>query len=116
MAKFELVVTGSLANFVPFIKDSLQNSSASATLEDESYLDYGSVKIAIISFERYSMFGGNRVSLTVNISEHNDEIAIVGMAGGGSQATFWKVNTVGETNFLEKLENAVAEWQRSKTH
>ncbi len=55
-------------------------------------------------FERYSMAGGNRLSLTIVLyQEEEGPICVTGITAGGSQALFWKINTWGEGSFLDKL-------------
>ena len=54
-------------------------------------------------FERYSVIGGNRVSLNVTLFQNGDEIHLSAISSGGSQALFWKINTLGENAFLDKL-------------
>ena len=52
---------------------------------------------------------GNRVSLTLTLLSDGNEIHLSGITSGGSQAMFFKINTVGEEAFLETLERAVDE-------
>ena len=55
-------------------------------------------------FERYSYSGGNRVSLNVTLFQNGDEpIQLSAITAGGSQATFFKINTWSEEAFLDKL-------------
>ena len=55
-------------------------------------------------FERYSCAGSNRVSLSVTLFQNGDEpIQLSAITAGGSQAVFFKINTLGEESFLEKL-------------
>jgi hypothetical protein len=55
-------------------------------------------------FERYSWSGGNRVSLSVTLFKGDeDKIYLSAITSGGSQAVFFKLNTLGEEAFLEKL-------------
>ena len=56
------------------------------------------------SFERYSWSGGNRVSMNVTLFQSgNGPIQLSAITSGGSQAMFFKVNTLGEESFLDKL-------------
>ena len=58
--------------------------------------------------ERYSAFGDNRVSLTVTLfQDETGDIHLSGITSGGSQAMFFKINTVGEETFLYKLKDVV---------
>jgi hypothetical protein len=48
--------------------------------------------------------GGNRVSLSVTLFQNgNGPVMLSAITSGGSQALFWKINTVGEKAFLDKL-------------
>ena len=59
-------------------------------------------------FERYSAFGGNRVSLSVTLYQEGDgPVQLSAISSGGSQAIFAKVNTFSEEAFLNKLREIV---------
>ena len=60
--------------------------------------------------ERYSMVGGNRLSLTLTLFQNEDEpIRLSAIAAGGSQAVFFKMNTLGEDAFLEDVKQLLEE-------
>ena len=75
----------------------------SATIEDRHQSVINNVQCTILVFERYSYIGGNRVSMNVTILGYQDYIELIAITAGGSQATFFKVNTWGEEAFLDKL-------------
>ena len=51
-----------------------------------------------------SWSGGNRVSMNVTLFQAgNGPIQLSAITSGGSQAMFFKVNTLGEESFLDKL-------------
>ncbi len=51
-------------------------------------------------FERYSVMGGNRLSLALTMFQNGDSpIRLSAITAGGSQAVFFKVNTLGEDPF-----------------
>ncbi len=104
MAKFEHTVSGDFTRVLMKISDGILSGSLSATLEDSSDFRSGDARCSVRVFERYSYFGGNRVSLSVTVFQNGDDpIRISAITSGGSQAVFFKVNTVGEEAFLEKL-------------
>ena len=107
MAKYRSRITGNFDIIVEHIKREIMQSSISASLEEQEMIYKGDVKICILSFERYSYSGGNRLSLNVVIVGENDNIDIIGTSTGGSNATFFKFNTLGEDAFLEKLKQAI---------
>lgn len=48
--------------------------------------------------------GGNRVSLNVTLFQVGDgPVELSAITSGGSQAMFFKINTLGEEAFLDKL-------------
>lgn len=57
-------------------------------------------------FERYRYMGGNRVSLNVTLFQaDNEPVHVCATISGGSQAVFFKMNTIGEEAFLDKLKD-----------
>ena len=104
MAKLERKLRGDFGEILNSITDGILNGSASASLEELSDFECGNSRCSVRVFERYSYFGGNRVSLTVTLFQNGEDIYLSGITAGGSQAMFFKMNTVGEEAFLEKLE------------
>ena len=105
MAKAERTLHGDFLNILNTLTDGILNGSASATLEDESFFKSGSALCAVRVFERYSYSGGNRVSMTLTLFQGgpDEPIQLSAITAGGSQATFFKLNTWGEEAFLDKL-------------
>ena len=105
MAKAERNLHGDFLNILNTLTDGILNGSASATLEDESFFKSGSALCAVRVFERYSYSGGNRVSMTLTLFQGaaDEPIQLSAITSGGSQATFFKLNTWGEEAFLDKL-------------
>ena len=86
------------------------NGSWSAELEASSDFTEGSARCSVRVFERYSMMGGNRLSLTLTMFQNGDSpIRLSVITAGGSQAVFFKVNTIGEESFLEDVKNLLEE-------
>ncbi len=105
MAKMERTLTGNFDEILQTITNGILNSSMSASLEDTSSFSSGDARCSVRVFERYSYWGGNRVSLNVTLFQTGDgPIHLSAITSGGSQAMFFKVNTIGEEAFLDKLE------------
>jgi len=105
MAKLERTLTGNFDSILQRIEQGVLDGSMSATLEDRA--DYRGVdgsRCSIRVFERYSYMGGNRVSMNVTLYQTGGAIRLCAITAGGSQATFFKINTIGEEAFLETLE------------
>ncbi len=105
MAKLERRLQGDFDELLQRIEKGIVNGSVSASLEDGSDFRCGGTRVSVRVFERFSYMGGNRVSMNVTLFQVDDgEIGLSAITAGGSQAMFFKVNTVGEAAFLEKLE------------
>ncbi len=104
MAKLERVIRGDFNELLNRIETGILNGSSSATIEDSSDFCENGARCSVRVFERYSSFGGNRVSLSVTLFQVGfGNIYLTAITSGGSQAMFFKVNTVGEQTFLDKL-------------
>ena len=104
MAKLEQTLNGNFDQILEKIEDGILNGSSSASLEESSDFRSGAARCSVRVFERYSYMGGNRVSLNVVLFQNGNEgIHLSAITSGGSQAIFFKINTWGEENFLDKL-------------
>ena len=102
MAKLERTLKCDLDMLLHDIDQGIRES-ISASLEEMTDYDIPGGRIALRVYERYSYFGGNRVSLTVLAVKQGDTVRVCGASSGGSQGVFFKLNTVGESSFLGKL-------------
>ena len=104
MAKLERTLNGDFNQIIKKIETGILNGSMSASLEDSSDFHSGDARCSVRVFERYSYAGGNRVSMSVTLFQNgNDEIYLSAITSGGSQAVLFKINTLGEEAFLDKL-------------
>ncbi len=102
MAKLERTLKCDFDMLLHDIDEGIRES-ISASLEEMTDYDIPGGRVAMRVYERYSYFGGNRVSLTVLAIKQGDTVRVCGASSGGSQGIFFKVNTVGEKSFLGKL-------------
>lgn len=107
MAKYERNLKGDFNELLNWVDNDIINGSASVTYEDGSDIIIGEVRLAVRVYERYSMAGGNRVSLNVTILGDGEELFVSAITSGGSQAVFFKINTIGEETFLEPCRRSV---------
>ena len=105
MARFEKTFPVSVSTLAARVDKAVMNSSVSVSLEESSNFTFNAVRCAIRVYERYSWFGGNRVSMNVTMVGDERSTKLVAITSGGSQAVFFKVNTVGEEAFLDVLKN-----------
>ena len=107
MAKFEKSFQGDFDHALSLLHQAVMDGSTTASLEDGSDFRCGDARCAVRVYERYSYFGGNRVSLSVTLVGRGEELFLSAITSGGSQAMFFKVNTWGEESFLDALEEVV---------
>lgn len=108
MAKLETTLRGNFFDVLRRIEEGIPGGSISATLEDASDFSDGSARCSVRVFERFSYLGGNRVSLSVTLFQADGgPLRLSAIASGGSQAVFFKVNTFGESAFLDKLRELI---------
>ena len=92
------------------LEQEIPDSSWSADLEAGSDFKEGEARCSVRVFERYSMMGGNRLSLTLTMFQNGDSpIRLSAITAGGSQAVFFKMNTLGEESFLEDVKEFLNE-------
>jgi hypothetical protein len=108
MAKLEKSMQGNFDVILNRIEKGILDGSVTASLEDSSDFQDGNTRCSVRVFERYSVMGGNRLSLSVTLFQGESGIInLSAVAAGGSQAMFFKVNTFGEEAFLDKLSKLI---------
>jgi len=107
MAKYVRKLKGKFNELIEYIHSDITNGSISASYEDGNRVVFGDVKVETRVYERYSMLGGNRVSLNLTVTGNGKDINVCAITSGGSQAIFFKFNTFGEEAFLEICEKSV---------
>lgn len=111
MAIWETTIrTGKFDALLPKLEQAVVDGSWSADLEDSSDFKDGEARCSVRVFERYSMMGGNRLSLTVTLFQNGEgPIRLSAITAGGSEAVFFKMNTLGEDAFLHDFQQIVEE-------
>ena len=115
MAKFEKSLTGNFDEFVRYMHEAITGGSVSATFEDGSDFVVGTIRVSVRVYERYSMIGGNRVSMNITVVGDEDRLLITAITSGGSQAMFFKINTFGEGSFLDQCISAVEHYMSERS-
>lgn len=112
MAKYVATISGDLNEFSNYLTKQILDGSISASLEEQEYMELNGVCCCVQAYERYSAMGGNRVSLHVTMLSNGEQLRLTAITSGGSQAVFFKINTIGEEAFLDKLREAVEQFKR----
>ena len=102
MAKYEASLLGNFDELLEKINNGILKGSVSASFENGSDYRVGDMRCAVRVYERYSMIGSNRVSLNVTLVGHGENLFVSAITSGGSQAMFFKINTLGENSFLDR--------------
>ena len=110
MAKYEVFLKGDFHKIITAVDLAVMGKSISASLEDSSYYESGDVKLAVRVYERYSYLGNNRVSLNITLLQNGQDIKFTAISSGGSSAVFFKMNTIGEENFLSTILDTVQQF------
>ncbi len=113
MAKYERTFKGDFDDFLDRLHKDITRGSLTASYEGGSNYKDSNVRLAVRVYERYSMMGKNRVSLSVTLLGNGNNLFLTGIAAGGSQAMFFKINTMGERAFLEQCARSVENYIRS---
>lgn len=114
MAKIERELYGDFEDILAEFHSAIMDGSISASFEDGTDFETSNMRCAVRVYERYSAFGGNRVSLTFILVESNGRIFFTAITAGGSQAVFFKFDTVGEETFLSTIEWVVEMYSKDK--
>ena len=105
MAKLQRTLYCDFYELLRRVETGILNGSISATLEDAADYTAPAARCSVRVFERYSYMGGNRVSMNVTLFQSgNGPVQLCAITSGGSQAMFFKLNTIGEESFLSTLE------------
>ena len=112
MAKYESRLQGDFNEFLSIMEDRILKGSASASFENGSDYEKNGVRCAVRVYERYSLAGSNRVSLNITLIGNGNDLFVSAITSGGSQAVFFKINTLGEGNFLQRAIDIIEEYKR----
>ena len=103
MAKYETTIQADFNRFLAYLHEGILQGSISASFEDGSDYQDDEYRLAVRVYERYSMIGENRVSLSLSLAGKGDQVFLSAITSGGSKAVLFKINTFGEEAFLDRL-------------
>lgn len=109
MAKFEHRFRGNFDAVLSRLHDGIMSGSVTASFEEGSDYTSNGVRCAVRVYERYSLSGGNRLSLTITLLGQGNDLFLSAIAAGGSQGMFLKINTWSEESFLDKVREIAGE-------
>ena len=103
MAQYQQHFTGSFEKLLAYLDHEILHGSVTASKEGGTEMACGDVRCAVRVYERYSVLGSNRLSLTITLFGRDGDLDVYAVTSGGSQAMFFKINTWGEQAFLDKF-------------
>ena len=105
MAKLEREIPGyyDFDEVLCYLHNRILDSSLSASCENGSEYCWGDVRCAVRVYERYTILGDNRLSLTVMLAGHGNQLYLSGITAAGSGGV-GKIIPWGEEEFLNVLE------------
>ena len=104
MAILKRTLTGEFDAVLEKVKTAVMDCGETVSFEHGADYATPTGRCSVMVFERYSMLGGNRVSMNITLFQSGENIELCAITSGGSQAMFWKITPLGEESFLEKLE------------
>lgn len=107
MAKLVIQLKGDFDSVLSRIDKGILGGSISASYEDGADFQDGQMRVAVRVYERYSWWGRNRVSLNITLVANGNDLSLAAITAGGSQAIFYKINTLGEEAFLDRLREII---------
>ena len=112
MAKFECIIpeTYDFDKTLKYFHDYLSTSSLSSSYEDGSDYRVGNMRVAVRVYEKYTILGENRLSMTVTLATNGTEIFASAITAAGSGG-FVKVWAWGEDGYLEHFIEAAKQFE-----
>ena len=111
MATYERRLRGNFDSLLQTLDREILGRSISASFQGGSNFTLGSVRCAVRVYERYSIIGSNRLAANITLLSEGEELYLSVVSSGGSQAVFFKINTLGENAFMKKIAGIVEEWE-----
>ena len=113
MAKFERELQGNFDSFLENLHKEILSGSVTASFQEGSDHTLGDTRLAVRVYERYSAMGKARLSVNITLIGKGEQLFLSAIASGGSGAMFFKINTLGENNFLDKVIAIVKNFERN---
>ncbi|MBQ2841793.1 MAG: hypothetical protein IJE72_02005 [Clostridia bacterium] len=111
MAKYEAELRGDFYEILDSVNDAVMSNSSSASLEAKSDFSTSNGICAVRVYERFSYSGQNRVSMNITLIKCDGRIFVSVITSGGSQGMFFKINTLGESAFLDTVTSALDKYR-----
>lgn len=114
MAQFQKTMYAPVSQITAYLRTAMPSSSISCSHEASGMMEVEGVTCNVLVFERYSWTGKNRVSLNITLVGNQEVTKIFAVSAGGSQATFLKVNTIGEESFLNAFISVLNKYEAGR--
>ncbi len=96
---------GNAGDIAELIVREMESSGMSTQLVDSITRKIGDLNMQIMVFEKYFMRSSNRASLTVVVTERNQEIIVDAIGAGGGQGVVFGFSWGAEESFVSVIES-----------
>lgn len=103
MAKFEKILTGDFEQLSEAIEIEVLKANISSSKGDECYFESADSRFLVRVYERYSIWGRGRVSLTLTLFENDNKIKLCAITAAGSRSRLFKINSWSEKRYLKRF-------------
>lgn len=100
-------LVGSADALATHFDNAISTGSVSASVEHDEELSIGDARVILRTYERYSVTGGNRLTMSVTILAVAERLEVALATSGGSQGVFFKINKFGEEAFMDRGVEAI---------
>lgn len=113
MEELEIKLKTNYDELITYIK-TFEGVTMTTQLVAFNQYEYDCVRISILTFERYSALGGNRMGLSVVVMGSGEDITICLQASGASSGLFFRVNTISTSEFAHSFNSYLDKYQKEK--
>lgn len=103
MADQSWVGKGDFFNVVKSIENGMPYAGITCELVSKIVREVNEVQIAFLTFEKYYLRNESRVSLSVMISAHHQEVTVDAASSGGGESVLFRFDWGSSKNFMNSL-------------
>lgn len=103
MAEQSWVGRGDFYHVVKSVENGMAYAGITCELVSKIVREVNEVQIAFLTFEKYYLRNESRVSLSVMISEHHEQMTVDATSSGGGESVLFKFDWGSSKNFINSL-------------
>ena len=110
MANYEKTMRGNFDEFLHRLDRGILDGSVSASFEGGSDYRCGAIRCAMRVYSRISLVS-ERACVSIMLIGNGDDLFLSVITSGGNKDVFYRINAIGEENFLSKVVDLVEEYK-----